>query len=345
MSKSKQPAYGGIITGVILSVIAACAAVLIMWPRLLGMNRTFPFAQIVPFRIIHLIAIAVLLVLCLAIALAARRTVRAASGILAITLTAVLAVGMADVFGRGVALAKTPESGEGSIRVLSWNTLGNEPGSPTIAALAADYDVDVLMLPETTEDMGIEIAAQLEDLGKPMQVIAGTGAPGYRAAETTLLVSTDLGHYVKREDLGDTAALATVIAEPEDGSGPRLIAAHPIAPLPRTMSTWQQDLEWLATVCEGETILAGDLNATIDHLAGLESASGAHLGACVDAAVATGTATAGTWTSGKPPLLVASIDHVMSTPQWQATGFEVITREDRSGSDHRPVFAELTPTG
>jgi endonuclease/exonuclease/phosphatase family metal-dependent hydrolase len=33
----------------------------------------------------------------------------------------------------------------------------------------------------------------------------------------------------------------------------------------------------------------------------------------------------------------------MATSQWEVTGFEVITSADRAGSDHRPVFAELTP--
>ena len=64
----------------------------------------------------------------------------------------------------------------------------------------------------------------------------------------------------------------------------------------------------------------------------------------IDAAQAAGAASSGTWTSGRPPMLVPAIDHVMSTSQWEVTGFEVITSADRAGSDHRPVFAELSPT-
>lgn len=343
MSESSESRVGGVVGGVVLALVAAVVGVLVMWPQLFGLHRVLPFAQLVPFRVIHLIGVAVVLVIALGITFAVRRGARATFGVLSLALAILLAFGTVDLFGRGVAMGRTPTYAKESIRVLAWNTLGNEPGSPTIAELAADYDVDVLMLPETTEDMGIEIAAQLEARGKPMQVISGTGAPGYRAAETTLLVSFELGDYERRDDLGDTGALATVIAEPVDGDGPRFIAAHPVAPMPKLMETWSSDLEWLATVCQDNTILAGDLNATIDHLSGLETTDNAHLGACIDAAVQVGAGAAGTWTSGKPPLLVAAIDHVMATEQWQPTGFEVITREDRSGSDHRPVFAELTP--
>ncbi|MFD2674177.1 endonuclease/exonuclease/phosphatase family protein [Gulosibacter bifidus] len=329
----------------VLTAIAVGVGVLAMWPQLLGLHHTVPFAQAVPFRLIHLLVGAGVLLICVALAFALRHGGRAVFSVVSLAVAVVLAFGTLDLFGRGVALVKPPTGADDAIRVLAWNTLGNEPGSPKIAQLAADYDVDVLMLPETTEDMGIEIAAQLADLGKPMQVISGTGAPGFRAAETTLLVSEELGTYVKIDDLGDTSALATVIAEPADGDGPRLVAAHPLAPVPERMDTWKSDLEWVASICTGNTILAGDMNATIDHLSGLGNGSGAHLGDCRDAAVAAGAGAAGTWTSGKPPLLVAAIDHVMTTDQWDVTGFEVITREDRSGSDHRPVFAELSPAG
>ncbi len=136
-----------------------------------------------------------------------------------------------------------------------------------------------------------------------------------------------------------------MIAEPVDGDGPRFVAAHPIAPTREYMEQWRSDLDWLSTICEGNTIMAGDFNATLDHLAGLENpdAPGSVFGSCTDAAQDLGSAQMGTWTSGRPPQFVPAIDHVMSTNQWETTGFAVVQREDRSGSDHRPVFAELTP--
>lgn len=342
MSKRSRPSAAGITVGLLLATVATAIGVLVIWPQTFGLQTTFPFAQIVPFRLLHILAGLGVLLVTAVIAVALRGGGRQAFAIMAAAVAAVLGFAAIDLTGRGIALHRQPTLAADAIRVISWNTLGNEPGSPTIAQLAVDYDADVLMLPETTEDMGVEIAAQLEQLGKPMQVISGSGAPGYRAAETTLLVSTKLGEYERVDSLGDTAALATVIAEPINGDGPRFIAAHPLAPVPEHLDTWRQDLAWLATVCTDNTILAGDLNATIDHMHGLNTIDGAHLGECSDASVSAGAGAAGTWTSGKPPLLVAAIDHVMFTPQWKVTGFEVVTREDRAGSDHRPVFAELS---
>jgi endonuclease/exonuclease/phosphatase (EEP) superfamily protein YafD len=342
MSKRKRisPAWG-IIGGLLAVAVLACGGLLI-WPQAVGLQRTLPFTQLVSFRLVGLLCLAAALVLVLILLLVSRQA-RALFGATAIVLTALLVAGSGIYLVRGVATVVPASNADDAIRVLSWNTLGNEPGSPTIAQLAIEHEADVVMLPETTEEMGIEIAGLMSEQGRPMWVLSNTGAPGYAAAETTLLISADLGEYELNTELGDTSALATVIAEPVDGDGPRLIAAHPIAPTPSNMDKWRSDLEWLSTVCDGNTILAGDLNATLDHLWGLGTVDGAQLGECLDAAQQAGAASSGTWTSGRPTTLVPALDHVMATTQWEVTGFEVITSADRAGSDHRPVFAELTP--
>lgn len=52
---------------------------------------------------------------------------------------------------------------------------------------------------------------------------------------------------------------------------------------------------WIADLCgDGEVIVAGDLNATVDHLAGL-GVDGGSIGGCRDAAAEAGSAAAGTW--------------------------------------------------
>lgn len=343
MSKRKRisPAWG--IIGGLLGVVVLVCGVVVIWPQFFGLQRTLPFTQLISFRLVGLLCLGAALILVLILLLISRQS-RALFGTTAIVLTLVALTGSGIYLARGLATNVTASSAEESVRVLTWNTLGNEPGSPTIAQLALERDADVVMLPETTEDMGVEIAGIMSEQGRPMWVLSNTGAPGYAAAETTILISADLGEYQLNTELGDTSALATVIAEPVDGDGPRFIAAHPIAPTPQYMDQWRSDLDWLSTVCEGNTILAGDLNATLDHMWGLGTVDGAHLGECFDAANAAGAASSGTWTSGRPPMLVPAIDHVMSTSQWEVTGFEVITSADRAGSDHRPVFAELTPS-
>ncbi|MDJ1370575.1 endonuclease/exonuclease/phosphatase family protein [Gulosibacter molinativorax] len=340
--KKISPAWA--IFGTIFGLAVFIAGAVFIWPQWFGLQRELLISQAISFRLVILIGIAAALVVVLLILLTSRR-IRALFAGTAIALSILLLAGGFNYLSRGISPATPATGAEEAIRVLAWNTLGNEPGSPTIAQLALDYDADVIMLPETTQDMGLEIAGLLKEQGKPMWVISNTGAPGYRAAETTLLISADLGEYQINMEYGDTSALATVIAEPVDGDGPRFVAAHPIAPTQEYMEQWRSDLEWLSTICEGNTIMGGDFNATLDHMSGLENpdAPGADFGACRDAAQDLGGASMGTWTSGRPPQFVPAIDHVMSTEQWETTGFEVIQREDRAGSDHRPVFAELTP--
>ncbi|WP_311476979.1 endonuclease/exonuclease/phosphatase family protein [uncultured Gulosibacter sp.] len=331
--------------GIVLAVPVTAVVTVLLWPQLVGLQRVFPFAQAVSFRMVATLSFGFVLVL-LGLLLVPSRRLR---GLLAAS-TAVVAVATVAsagiVLSRGVNTVLEATGSDDSVRVLAWNTLGNEPGSPTIANLALEYRADVVMLPETTRDMGLEIAGLMKAEGRPMWVLSNTGAPGYRAAETTLLVSVELGEYELNESLGDTEKLATVIAEPVSGDGPTLIATHPIAPVHSEMAVWNRDLEWLSTVCRGNTIIAGDFNATIDHLAGLGDVDvpGAQLGACRDAALDAGAAAVGTWPSGRPPLVGTPIDHVMYTSQWQVTGFEVIARSELDGSDHRPVFAELSRT-
>lgn len=343
--RSKRVHPGWYFGGFVLAVPAAAALTVLLWPQLFGLQRVFPFAQAVSFRMVATLSLVFALVI-LGLLLVPSRRLR---GLLAagtvVVAVATIASG-AVVLSRGVNAVLAPTGADGSVRVLAWNTLGNEPGSPTIADLALEYRADVVMLPETTQDMGLEIAGLMKAEGRPMWVLSNTGAPGYRAAETTLLVSVELGEYELNESLGDTEKLATVIAEPVSGDGPTLIATHPIAPVHREMAVWNRDLEWLSTVCRGDTIIAGDFNATLDHLAGLADADvpGAQLGACRDAALDAGAASVGTWPSGRAPLVGTPIDHVMYTSQWEVTGFEVIARGELDGSDHRPVFAELSLT-
>ena len=339
-----RPAWG--IAGAILALAVAAACLVLVWPQALGLHRTLPVTQLVSFRLVGALGLAGALLLVALLLLVSRRLRALLAASATVLLVATLAAG-GVILVRGTAASLPPSGAPDAVRVLARNTLGNEPGSPTIARLALDYDVDVLMLPETTHDMGLEIASLLREAGRPMWVLSSNPAPGYRAAETTLLVSAELGEYEISDAYGDTAVLASVVAEPVDGQGPLLVAAHPVAPVPEQMQNWRDDLAWLAGVCAGDAIVAGDFNATLDHLAGLEApdVAGAVLGECRDAAREAGSASLGTWTSGKPPLLVPAIDHVMHTPGWEVTGFEVITREDRAGSDHRPVFAELTRAG
>jgi endonuclease/exonuclease/phosphatase (EEP) superfamily protein YafD len=118
---------------------------------------------------------------------------------------------------------------------------------------------------------------------------------------------------------------------------PTLVATHLRAPSARaSMPEWRAHTAVIAAVCRATpgVVVAGDLNATLDH-------PGLHdLGPCVDAAEQAGAAALGTWPARVPPLLGAPIDHVLVDGRaWRVTGFAVLPAV--GGSDHRPVVAHL----
>ena len=102
---------------------------------------------------------------------------------------------------------------------------------------------------------------------------------------------------------------------PTDGDGPIVVAAHAVAPRQSYMQHWRDDLQWLADQCaDANVIMAGDFNATVDHMGNL-GVDGGTLGRCHDSAAETGNGAVGTWSTEMPALLGAPIDHVMaSTP-------------------------------
>jgi endonuclease/exonuclease/phosphatase (EEP) superfamily protein YafD len=330
------------ILAAVVTVVAALALLVLAWPQLFRLDWTFPITQAVSFRTLT-VALAASVLLILFVVAALWRRARRFAGSLAVAFLAFAAIGLAVLSLRGFGTNTEAEKGPEDITVLAWNTLGDAPGAATIAELANSVDADVVSLPETSAEAGVEIAALMNAAGRPMTAITSSFDLISKSRSTTLLISSELGGYTRQTDRGDTSTLPTVIATPDDGTGPVLIAAHPIAPLPSEMENWRNDLTWLSSVCTGDTIMAGDFNATLDHLSRLAAGPGTDFGQCVDAAAASGNGAVGTWPSDVPALLGTPIDHVMSTSGWAVTSSRVIHQQDNSGSDHRPVVATLTP--
>jgi endonuclease/exonuclease/phosphatase (EEP) superfamily protein YafD len=261
----------------------------------------------------------------------------------ALLLLVFCAISVAVLATRGFGGGAFQTTAPGDVVVLSWNTLGDAPGAETIAELAREVEADVVVLPETSAETAGIVAAILTEAGRPMQAIHLSLDDISKARTTSLLISDELGEYRREDSAGTTETLPSVVAVPVDGTGPRLVAAHPVAPIPGEMAAWRQGLQWLADRCAGQNvIIAGDLNSTLDHYTGL-GADGGDLGRCHDAARATGDAAVGTWPAILPQLIGAPIDHVMATSDWEIVGFRVIGSQDGAGSDHRPVVAQLRP--
>ena len=333
----------GRILGAVVVILVAAALGILAWPQLLGLEQASGIAQVVAMRGAAA-AVAFVAVIALTLIALVWRRARGFFAGLAIVALAFVAVNVAVIASRGAVGTGTPTAGSGAITVLTWNTLGETPSTETVADLIEDTGADVVSLPETAYDRATDLVAELGARGIAMQQFTFAYDTIAKSNSTTLLVSAALGQYTADTSTPTTSNRPSLVAVPVDGIGPMLAAVHTTAPTTRDPSDGQTDLRWLAELCaEPNLIVAGDLNSTVDHWAGLAHAEGAQIGGCADAAVQAGAAGIGTWPTAIPALLGAPIDHILSGAAWTATGVRIIESEDGSGSDHRPVVAQLVP--
>jgi endonuclease/exonuclease/phosphatase (EEP) superfamily protein YafD len=323
----------------VLLLLLAAALLVVAWPQPLGIERQIGVAQLVSFRAIAaLVAVGLALALLL-LAVAARR---ARKGLAAV---AVLVLAFAGVQGAVLSVRGWNGSTKAvadDLTVLSWNTRGDAPGAAVIAKLALAQKADIVVLPETSAETAEQIAVAMRAGGRPMWVHNRYFDKVLKARTTSLLISVDLGRY-KLATSSSTPVIPSGVFVPVDGSGPTIVAAHPVAPVQKQMRNWRSGLEWLADHCtDPDVIMAGDFNSTLDHWDGL-GGSGA-IGNCRDGARETGAAALGTWPTDLPEPLGTAIDHVVAGSAWSFTSFDVITTEDQAGSDHRPIVAHLHRT-
>ncbi|GAA3211495.1 endonuclease/exonuclease/phosphatase family protein [Microbacterium terregens] len=332
--------------GVFGTVICAIAAAVLTWPAFFRVEQVFPIAQIVSFRGPLALAFAVLLVIALLLAIA--RPIRAFAVAIAVIAGVAMLANLAVVVTRGVGTETLPAKTDTSIRVMTWNTAGSATAPETVAQIAVAMDADIVTLPETTIETGEKVAVAMRELGHRMWAhYAEYGTDGWDARSTTLLISPDLGDYSVIESSQDgtsnTSTVPSAVAMPITGDGPIVVAAHAVAPRQSYMQHWRDDLSWLADQCaDANVIMAGDFNATVDHMANL-GVDGGTLGRCHDGAVETGSGGVGTWSTEVSAVLGAPIDHVMASSHWKPTGSLVLTSMDGSGSDHRPLIVQFEP--
>lgn len=332
--------------GILATVVFAIATAILTWPAFFRLERTFPIAQIISFRGLLALAFAAVAVLALLVAIA--RPLRA----LALSVALIAVVGAAGngavVMQRGTGTDALPAQTDRTIRVMTWNTAGSATSADTVAQIAVAMDADIVTLPETTIETGADVAVAMRELGHPMWAhYTDYPETQWDAGSTTLLISPELGDYAVIESSLDgssnTSTVPSAVAMPVTGDGPIVVAAHAVAPRQSYMSYWRSDLQWLADQCvDDNVIMAGDFNATVDHMANL-GVDGGTLGRCIDGASATGNGGVGTWTAQIPALAGTPIDHVMASRHWKPTGSLVLQSMDASGSDHRPLIVQFEP--
>lgn len=314
--------------GVIL--LTAVLATLLVWPQAFGAHRAPGLAQLVAFRAPLGIGLAALAVLAGVIAYLRRPGRRMLAAGLAIVLAAAAVTDAAVLMLRGWGGSHVVDGlPEGDLTVLSWNTQGGATSPEAVAQLALETRADIVALPETDAVAAAAIVRILDEHGHRM-VPDTTGD----SIPTSLLVSQDLGEYRLDEAAGSTPGLPSGVWTPKAGDAPPIVVAHPMPPLPGAMGEWQEGLAWIAMQCDAlgpEVVVAGDLNATADHLW--------QSGDCLDAALGARATASGSWPSTAPGWLAAPIDHVLAGADWAAIAFRVI--DTTGGSDHRPVVAVL----
>jgi endonuclease/exonuclease/phosphatase (EEP) superfamily protein YafD len=329
------------IVTVVLALLLSAFLLLIVWPQAFGLEAAPVIAQVVSLRgldvAIALVAIVVLLIL------AAWKPARRFALTLTIPFVVFALVSVSILGARGFGDPPVAKASS-DITVLSWNTKGGAPGATAIAELALAQHADVIALPETTQTMGVDIEHLMSAAGEPMWVLSRTHGLIYGSHATTLLISATLGKYSADNSVGDTSVSSSVIAKPDDGVGPTLVAVHAVSPKPQEMLNWHSDLKFLSTICTGsDLIMAGDFNSTLDNLRPFSARSGNDFGECTDAGAASHSASIGSWPTNLPELLGAQIDHVMYGSAWKVSSMHVIGTEDSAGSDHRPIVATLAP--
>ena len=325
----------------ITAVLCLPAAVLLTWPQAFGAQHLPGIAQLIAFRAPLALALLVGAIVAAAAFLLLRRRARLLSSIAAalaaVALTA--AIGNAAVLlARGSSDASVTRREDGDLTVLAWNTQGGATPPADVAELILELDAEVVSLPETDEDAAAEIARLVALEGR--QMTPATTRTVENSLEeswipTSLLVADELGAYELDGAAGATPGLPSGVWRPVGGEGPVIVAAHPAPPLPESMDDWAAGLRWIAEQCSvlgPDVIVAGDLNATIDHL---------DLSNCRDAAAEARTAAAGTWPSTVPVWAASPIDHVLVGRAWTVLDARVVTPSSSGGTDHRPIVAVL----
>lgn len=238
-------------------------------------------------------------------------------------------------------LPGAPSAVAGQRATLGVLELNLRYGQADTAGLAAEVDrrrPDVVVLAEVTNSTLKALSTKAWQTRLPYRI--GTTdadadpATGFGGAGGTMILSrfalTDLG----RAQDTEFTNLAVRVAMPEHPFV--LVGAHPANP-EHGLSRWLQDGQSLAALASAHTseplVVAGDLNATAEHLTLRELKARAGL---TDTATGRGwhpTFPADTW---YPPLI--QIDHVLASSEFTTTGLDTFSVP---GTDHRGLMVQL----
>ncbi|MGR6921850.1 endonuclease/exonuclease/phosphatase family protein [[Actinomadura] parvosata] len=231
------------------------------------------------------------------------------------------------------ALADGNPDAEGPVlRVLAANLMVGKADAAELVALVERLEPDVLALQEFTPDA----MRRLEEAGLRRALRYAVTRPLTGVGGSAVYARHPLkdGGFIKIGAFGQARAWLTH----PDGDRVEVVSVHPCAPK-RTgrQPCWRGGLEALPRGGgEVPRVLAGDFNATLDHLPVRDLLESGYR----DAADVTGRGFVATWPQFGSWLHSpgVTIDHVLADSRMAVRDFQVLTLH---GTDHRPVFAEL----
>ena len=214
------------------------------------------------------------------------------------------------------------------IRLLTANILDINTEVALLAADLMDSGADLMLLQEVSEQHLADLRAAGVLDAYPFQILAPSERPHGSAILSKLPISTGgiikaAGYPMTRAEVVTAAGIVVVLN------------VHPLAPsIPQQVAEWHAQLAALTRLAGDETgplIVAGDFNATADHLP-FSQLLGIGLRDAFDEA---GRGIGATWPSWRRPMIpVMRLDHVLVRGPITVLSAEV---QDSRGSDHRRV--------
>ena len=231
----------------------------------------------------------------------------------------------------GPLFTAAPHDGDPVMTVATVNMRFGEADPQQIVDLVAEHGVDLLSVQELTPSA--EAALREAGLDRYMQYSethAGAAAVGtglwsrYELHDAGLVVSLDFN-----------TVRATVQAP---GGEVTVFAAHPPPPVPGHHERWRQQIDGLREVSAatpGAVLIAGDINATVDHWPLRDILADGF----VDAADQAGAGFLPTFPQERFAVALVPIDHVLTRDtDLVATSVSTYAIE---GADHRAVVADF----
>jgi len=237
-----------------------------------------------------------------------------------------------------VAPRAIPNLGHGTgpeLRVLSVNLYRGRANIPAVMQLIRQHDVDVLAIQEYTPAAHRQfVAAGLLDVLPHAEAHPIPGVDG--SAIFTRHTIRDAGVKIN-PGAGFRQAFATI--ELPDAGTVRVESVHPVSPSNQEMvKHWADGLRGqMPATAGGHVVLAGDFNATLDHVEMRRLMATGYR----DAAAEVGKGLVATWPyAGREYRLIPriAIDHVLVSPGIGVVSFAAFGID---GTDHRAILAEL----